>query len=204
VRENGVGKPRIRNIGQHGHLHRGHDLTGPGANHREAEDAIVTFADQSFHKAFFLAGGLRPEHRTHRQARDAGDDTLTFRFALVQSDACERRIGEHAERNQPVARAAVSAGQIVPNNPKVVFGHVGELRAAGAFADGPNVGRGRFQSIIHTNIAATVQLDPNFLKADAGGVGNTSGRDQDVAALDLLLAGGRAHDKADFLARSAH
>src|SRR5262249_49776674 len=44
---------------------------------------------------------------------------------------------------------------------------------------------------------------PRLIEPDPGGVWNASRRDQDVAALDLLLTGGRAHGNADFLAGSA-
>jgi hypothetical protein len=49
----------------------------------------------------------------------------------------EGRVCEHAVRNQPIARAAVAAGEIVPDDAKVILGCVRELWAAGAFADQP-------------------------------------------------------------------
>lgn len=45
VRENSIAQHRIRQPGQHHRLHRGHDLAGFGADHREAENAIVTSTD---------------------------------------------------------------------------------------------------------------------------------------------------------------
>ena len=44
---------------------------------------------------------------------------------------------------------------------------------------------------------------PGCLESDAGGVGNAAHRDHDVAALDGLLTGARAHCDADFLPGSA-
>jgi hypothetical protein len=82
-------------------------------------------------------------------------------------------------------------------------GYVRKLRAAGAFSKGPDIGRGRLQPLIDANVATTVQLDASLLEPDPGGVRNAPRRDQDVAAFDALLAGGRAHDKADFLSGSA-
>jgi hypothetical protein len=41
VDENGVSEPPIWQVRQHRRLHRGHDLAGLGANHREAENAVV-------------------------------------------------------------------------------------------------------------------------------------------------------------------
>src|SRR5271166_5587015 len=40
VRENGVAENRIGQPAENGGLHRGHDLPGLGADHREAEDAV--------------------------------------------------------------------------------------------------------------------------------------------------------------------
>src|SRR6266513_1396870 len=78
-----------------------------------------------------------------------------------------------------------------------------ELWAAGAFPDGPDLGRTRLQPLINANVAATVQLNARRFKTDPGGVRNAPSRDQDVAAFDVLLPGPRAHDKADFLSGSS-
>ena len=126
-----------------------------------------------------------------------------FRFALAQSDVSEGRVREHAVRDQPIARAAVAAGEIVTDDAKVILGCVRELRAAGAFPNGPDIGRRRLQPLIDANIAATVQLDAGLFEPDAGGIGNASCRGQDIAALDPLLAGGCAHGEADFLSGAA-
>src|ERR1700704_4982391 len=54
-------------------------------------------------------------------------------------------------------------------------------------------------SLVDADVAATVQLDTCLIEPDPGCVRNAPRRDQDVAALDLLLTGGCAHGKADFL-----
>jgi len=115
----------------------------------------------------------------------------------------EGRVCEHAVRNQPIARAAVAAGEIVPDDAKVILGCVRELWAAGAFADSPDIGRRCLQPLIDANVPTSVQLDAGLFEPDAGGIGNASCRGQDIAALDLLLIGGRTHGKADLLSRSA-
>ena len=46
------------------------------------------------------------------------------------------------------------------------------------------------QPLVDANVAARVQLDAGLLEPDPGGVRHASRRDQDVAALDVLLAGG--------------
>src|SRR5690242_10900420 len=80
---------------------------------------------------------------------------------------------------------------------------MGELRTAGAFPDCPDIGCRGLEPVVDANIAATVELDAGLGEPDPGGVRNAPGRDQDVAALDSLLAKGGAHSDADFLSGSA-
>src|SRR5215470_8803451 len=114
----------------------------------------------------------------------------------------EQGISEHAIRNQPAMRAAISASQIVTYDPKIVFGYVRELRAAGAFPYSPDLRRTRFQPAIDANIAAPVQLNADLLKSNPGGVRNTPHRDQDVAAIDILFSGDGAHHNRNLLSGS--
>src|SRR5207249_11484524 len=127
---------------------------------------------------------------------------LASRVAFAQSHVSKWRVREHAVWYQPIARAALPAGQIVPNDPKVVLGYVRELWATGAFPDGPDLGRARLQPLVNADVAMTVHLNTGLLQPHPGGLRNAPRRDQDVAALDVLLTGGRAHDKADCLSGS--
>src|SRR5262245_42310958 len=203
VRENGVAETRIWQVRQHCRLHRGHDLTGLGADHREADDAVVTRPDKSLHEALCFVCCLRPQYSARRKPRYARRDALALRFAFAQAHASEWRLREHAVWNQPIARGALPSGQIVPDDPKVVDGYVREVRGTGAFPYSPDTGRCRLQPVIDMNVATTVQLDAGVLDTDARGVWNAPGRHQDVAALDLLLTEGRAHGGADSLSGSA-
>src|SRR5215468_12179682 len=203
VGDDGIAELRVWETGQHRRLHHGHDLAGLSADHRKAENAVVARTDKNLHKALRFVRRCRPAHRLHRQPCDARGYTLALRFKLAQSDVSEGRVREHAVRNQAIARVAVAAGEIVPDDAKVIRGCVRELRAAGAFADSPDVGRRRLQPLIDANVATSVQLDAGLFEPDAGGIGNASCRGQDIAALDLLLTRGRTHAKADLLSRSA-
>ena len=155
-------------------------------------------------KPVLLAGRLR------RSTAPVGNLATRARMPLRSASpslnpTCARGgICEHAVGNQPVARASLPSGQIVPNDAEVVLGYVGELRAAGAFAERPDVGRARLQPLVDANVAAAVQLDAGLVEPDAGGVRNTTRRDQDVAALDILFALARPHGKADLLVRTDH
>src|SRR5262249_53292311 len=111
----------------------------------------------------------------------------------------ELRVGEHAVRHQPVARAARSAGQIISNDAKVIAGRMRELRAAGAVAHGPDVGRGGLQSVVDANVSAGVQLDAGLLEPDPVRVWNAPCRNQNITAFDVLLAGRCADGNADVL-----
>src|SRR5262249_4677137 len=108
----------------------------------------------------------------------------------------------HAIGDEPIARRARSACQIVPDDPVIIFRHVRELRTPRAFADGPDVGCARLQSVVDANEAMSVQVDASLVEADVGGVRDASCRDQDVAALNLLFTGGRAHHERYLLSGS--
>src|SRR5215813_3889244 len=193
MRENGVAEFLIRQVRQHRNLHSGHDLPRLSANHRETENEVIIFSDNSFHEALCFVRGLRSQYGAHRQLSDTHRDAVTLRVAFAQSHVRERWVGEHAIGHEPIARAAPFSGQVVPDDPKIVTGNVRELWAAGAVPHGPDVGRSGLQPFVDANISASVQLDPGLLEADSLGVWNATRRDQNVAALDLLLAGWRAH-----------
>src|SRR5262245_9456389 len=121
--------------------------------------------------------------------------------ALAQSNVGQWRIREQAVRDQPIARAAVAAGKIVFDDPEVVDRGVCEVWGPGAFADSPDVRRGRLEPVVDTPVAPSVELDPGLLEADPGRVGCAPYGDKDVAAFDPLLAGRRAHQNRDVLSR---
>src|SRR6516165_6974906 len=166
VRQNGVAQPQIWQIRQHRRLHRRHDFSGLGANHREAENTVIAAADENLHEALRFACRRGPPYSIHRQSRDPRIDASALRFALAQSDVRERRLGEHAVWNQPIARTALASSQIVPDDPKVVDRDVRKLRTAGAFSNRPDTRHRRLQPLIDTNIAAAIQFDAYLLKPD--------------------------------------
>jgi hypothetical protein len=65
---------------------------------------------------------------------------------------------------------------------------MGELRAARALANRPNIGRARLEPVVDRDISTGIERDTGELQPDPGGIGGASGRDQDVAALDGLIA----------------
>ena len=197
-----ISKARVGKARQHCGLHRRHNLPSRGTNHREAKDAIVAVANESFHKTLPLIGRLRTKYSVHRQRRDAGPGTLAFRLAFAQSYAGQRGISEHAIWNQPIVGASISPCKIVTYNSKIVFGYVRELRTAGAFAQRPNIWRTCLQSAIDLNVTASVQFNPGSLKSNSSGIRNTPRRDQDVAAIDALITRRCAYCKRNLVSRS--
>src|SRR5262249_38077742 len=97
---------------------------------------------------------------------------------------------------------ACSACEIVTDDPKIVFGYVRELWAAGAFPHGPDVCRTRFYPTSDPNVATSVQFNTGLLKSNSGGVRNAPNRHQDVAAIDVLLTRRGAHSKRNVVSRS--
>jgi hypothetical protein len=108
---------------------------------------------------------------------------------FAQSNPGKLRVSEHAVWNQPVASATVASSKVIPDDSEIVYRGVRELRATGALPDCPDTGRSRLQPIINANVPAFVQVNAGQFKSDIGGVGNTSCRDEYVAAFDLLIAG---------------
>jgi hypothetical protein len=67
-------------------------------------------------------------------------------LGLAQSHSRQLRVGESAERNLATGGPAVSAGQVVADDAKVIERDMRKLRAPGTFPDCPNAGRGGFAS----------------------------------------------------------
>src|SRR5262245_39547660 len=114
----------------------------------------------------------------------------------------KRRIGEQAEGHEPIARAAVSSGQILTDNAKVVASDVRELRAARAIPHRPDVRRSGLQPLVDTDISPSIQFYAALLESDPLRVWNAPCRDQNVAALKLPLAASRAYRDPHFVSRS--
>src|SRR5262245_25548463 len=198
-----ITEPRIGEARQHGRLHRDHDLIGMGPDHRKAENAIVISGYDNLHEALRLLRRLCPQYTAHWKRRHAHDDVLPLRITLAQPDAGKRRVRKHAVGHQSVARAAVPARQIVPDDAIVIYRNMRELRASRTFTNRPDVRRSSLQSIVHANVAAGVQLDADFVEADATRVRQASCSDQQMTALDLPLVEAHAHGHADTFTRSA-
>lgn len=90
------------------------------------------------------------------------------------------------------------------NDPEVVEGGVGELRAAGALAEGPHAGRAGLEPLVDRDEAARVALDAGHVEADAVGVGRAPRRHQQLARFDRALAAARAHQGAQRAPPAVH
>ena len=128
---------------------------------------VAARVDQRLHEPARLSGRPSAKDLVHWHRDDAQRHTTAPPLDLVQSDVRQRRVGEHAERDQTPARRARFAREVVPNDAKVVFGDVRELRASGALADGPYIGRAGLQPLVDCDVAARVELDPGDVEPDA-------------------------------------
>src|SRR5262245_13854848 len=203
MRENGVAQLGIRQVCSHRGLHHDHDFTGFGTDHGETENPVVTPSDKSLHEPLRFVGRLRPQDSARRQSRHPHGDALAPRVAFGQSDAGEWRLREHAVRNQPIPRAALRPGQIVPDDPKVVARYVRELGTPSAFPDRPDPGGTRLEPLVEHECSPDHPAGRRPPRARSRRCSECARCDQDVAALDVSLAGGRAHDQADFVPGSA-
>jgi len=197
MRENGVAQNGEGKFGEHRRLHNRHDFTGLGADHREAENAIVAGVDQRFHKSVQFIDRTRSQDGGNGQSGDANGDAALCRFLFGEADMCDLRIGEQAGRNNSVSRGPFSTSEIVADDSEIVEGNVRKLRAPGAFADRPDIWSGCFQAIIHLQVTELIQLDAGQIQSDSGGIGNTSGRDKDIAGLDCFILSGRPDNNSN-------
>lgn len=77
-----------------------------------------------------------------------------------------------------------------------------ELWATGALSHRPYFRPGCFQPLIDANVTATVEFDASLLEANSAGIRNTPDSDQDVAAIDTLLACESTHHGGNLIAGS--
>jgi len=144
-----------------------------------------------------LAGRIRtPQHNGVPAGHPLG-------LELAQSDSGKWWVREHAVGHQTIVRGAIHAGEIVPDDAEIVERHVRELWTASAFANCPAVRRTRFEPFVDLDVTALVQRDSGDLEPDRGGIRSTSGRDQDVAALDGLFARSRTNAEGNVMPGAA-
>src|SRR6516165_11536756 len=95
-------------------------------------------------------------------------------LGFAQADPCERGFGEHAVGNEPVASRAIAARQIVLGDAEIVERHMGELWAACALANRPDVGRARLEPVVDRYTSAGIERDTGHVEPDPGGIGSAS------------------------------
>lgn len=105
-----------------------------------------------------------------------------MRLRFTEPDAGEFGIGKQAIWNLPAGRHTVAARQVGMHHAEIVQADVGELRAAGNFADGPNAGCRRLKALVDLDVTTIGQIDARQLQAEPLGVGSAAGRNQNMAA----------------------
>src|SRR4029077_10200555 len=72
-----------------------------------------------------------------------------------------------------------------------------ELRTAGAFANRPNIRSACLEAFVHLHVTSLIQFDASDLQPNSGGIRCAASCNQDVAAYNLLFAGGGSHGYAE-------
>jgi hypothetical protein len=111
----------------------------------------------------------------HWQPPDPHRDALTLRFGLGETDARQRRIGEHDIGNLPIVGPAIAASHVGGDDSEVVDRYMGELGAARALANRPNPWSGRLKSLVDADEAPGIELDPGLVETDDETSGMNSG-----------------------------
>src|SRR5262249_60501950 len=101
--------------GEHGHLNRGHDLAGFGAEHREAENTVALRVDEHLHKSPRFRNGHCAKDIGHGQPGKTIRDAELFGLRFAKSNSSELRVGEHAKWDLPSRSHAITAGNIITN-----------------------------------------------------------------------------------------
>jgi hypothetical protein len=86
-------------------------------------------------------------------------NSLLSRGRFGKSDMRDLWIGKQAGGHQASARATIAAREIIPNDPEVILRGMSKLRTPGAFTDSPNIRRGRFEAIVHTDPTSVNEFD---------------------------------------------
>jgi hypothetical protein len=94
--------------------------------------------DQRLHESPPL--GKRPgsQDGRHRNFGETIGNTVLLCFLFAQADSGELRVGEQAEGYLPSGRHAISAGDVVPHDAKIIKRDMGEVGAAGTIPAGPH------------------------------------------------------------------
>ena len=82
----------------------------------------------------------------------------------------------------------MAASQIIPDNAKIIEGDMGEVRAAGAIADRPNVGHCGLQPLIDFNVTTFGQFDSCQFQANAFVIGSAAAGDEKMCAFQDYFA----------------
>src|SRR5207249_11878876 len=146
----------------------------------KAEDAVALGINEGFHEAARLGKCLSAEDCNHRSLRQSVGDAALLRFRLAQTDAGKLRVREHAKRHLPGGGRAMSAKNIVMHDVEIIFRDVREMRAAGTFARGPNIGRCCLEAFADFYVPMPGCFHACQLQANAMGVGSAARRYQDM------------------------
>src|SRR6267142_6885787 len=112
-------------------------------------------------------------------------------------------IGKENVRNDAAARRSAAAIQIVEHDAEVVLTNVGEVRASGRLAGGPNVGSCRLQPVVHPDVAARIDFDACSVEIESIRVGRSASGDKNVGCFQRWLVCTRTDQQRDHFTRAS-
>src|SRR5260370_41744574 len=115
MRDNGIAELRIWETCQHRGLHDGHDLAGLGADHREAENAVVT-PNKGLHEPLCFVPRLRRQNGAHRYPLARLSNPRPLHLPLPWPDPRHGWMAEQTIQNPPLTRAPLPSPKLRPEN----------------------------------------------------------------------------------------
>jgi hypothetical protein len=142
----------------------------------------TTGVNEGFHEDSGFGKRSGSLYRAERDFRQAIRHATLVGLRFIQTDPSKLGVREQAERHFPSGGNAMTAQDIVVDDVEVIFGDVREVRAPGALAHCPDIGRGGFQALIHFDIPTVGGFDASEVQANTVGVGRATRRDQKIGA----------------------
>src|SRR5262245_22671706 len=104
-------------------------------------------------------------------------------------------IGEEHIRNDAAARRSTAALEIGEHDAEVIFASMCELKAPGALASGPNIGRCGLQSVVDADVAARIDFNSCSVEIESIRVRCSAGCNENVGGFQRSLTRPRTHQQ---------
>jgi hypothetical protein len=147
---------------------RSQDFAGPGADHGEAQDAVVAGADHRLYEAGFSP--VASVRRTWLIGNRPPCAKTPWRWAsdrLAGANGGSVNMTGHLPVVGPAASPAILSQTILKSSTKISVNR-------GLPADRPYARSGRLKALVDTDEAARIELEPGLIEIDIGVLGTTA------------------------------